>query len=110
MSALLYGSFESFLTPYGLLIDSEHVCQSRHRTSRTPRDTALRLSKPSFSHTYENPLSPAITPFPQHMADIVASLTYHHKIGMGWVQTAHFLKMNRNVFVRLQPSARTPVL
>lgn len=66
MSALLYGSFESFLTPYGLLIDSEHVCQSRHRTSRTPRDTALRLSKPSFSHTYENPLSPAITPFPQH--------------------------------------------
>ncbi|MFQ7968642.1 MAG: hypothetical protein ACLRG7_00805 [Eggerthella lenta] len=44
------------------------------------------------------------------MADIVASLTYHHKIGMGWVQTAHFLKMNRNVFMRLQPSARTPVL
>ncbi|EQI16728.1 UNVERIFIED_ORG: hypothetical protein QOE_1501 [Clostridioides difficile F501] len=44
------------------------------------------------------------------MANIVASLTYHHKIGMGWVQTAHFLKMNRNVFMRLQPSARTPVL
>ena len=54
MSALLYGSFESFLTPYGLLIDSEHVCQSRHRTSRTPsRHSASIVEAFIFSYLRE---------------------------------------------------------